>query len=143
VRTQELSLEVVDEISPADWSALDDRIYEFNVEATGVDDGRLLGIRLHDDAGELLAGLQGWTWAGWLEVRTLWVRADHRRHGLGRRLLAAAEAEARARGATRALLDTHGFQAPGFYEKLGYRRVAEIPDYPLGGSKVILVKELA
>ena len=142
MRAEELPFEVVDEISPADWSALDDRLYEFNVEATGIGDGRLLGVRLHDDAGELVAALHGHTWAGWLEVKTLWVRADRRRHGLGRRLMAAAEAEARARGATRSLLNTHGFQAPGFYEKLGYQQVAVIPDYPPGSNQVLFVKDL-
>ena len=137
-----MEMTFVDEISPEEWWALDDRIYEFNVKASGFDDGRLLGIRVHDEAGELIAGLQGWTWAGWLEVRTLWVREDARRQGIGRRLIAAAEAEGRARGATRALIDTHGFQAPGFYRKLGYEEVAVIPDYPPGSAKHTFLKAL-
>ena len=80
---------------------------------------------------------------GWLEVRTLWVREDQRRRGLGRRLMAAAEAEGRRRGATRALVGTHGFQAPDFYPRLGYRQVAVVPDYPPGSSQITFVKVLA
>jgi ribosomal protein S18 acetylase RimI-like enzyme len=137
-----LELTLVDQITPDEWSRLDDRIYEFNAAATGFDDGRLLGVRIRDGAGELVAALQGWTWAGWLEIRAVWVRDDTRRHGLGRRLMAEAEAEARARGCTRALVDTHGFQAPDFYRKLGYAEVATIPDYPPGSAKHIFVKPL-
>jgi GNAT superfamily N-acetyltransferase len=137
-----LELTLVDEITPEEWWWLDDRIYEFNAATSGFDDGRLLGLRIRDGAGELLAALQGWTWASWLEVRTVWVREDARHHGLGRRLVAAAEAEARARGCTRALLDTHGFQAPDFYRELGYAEVATIPDYPPGSAKHIFQKTL-
>lgn len=137
-----LELTVVDEIGAEEWRQLDDRLYDFNVAATGFDDGRLLGVYLRVGAGELVAGLQGWTWAGWLEIRTVWVREDARGRGLGRRLVEAAEAEARARGCTRSLVDTHSFQASGFYAKLGYAEVATVPDYPPGGAKIIFAKTL-
>jgi GNAT superfamily N-acetyltransferase len=138
-----LSQTIVDEIDAEEWRWLEDRIYEFNVAASGIADGRLLGVELRDGSDALVAALHGWTWAGWLEVRAVWVREDARGRGLGRRLVEAAEAEARARGCTRSLLDTHTFQAPGFYEKLGYAEVATIPDYPPGGARHILVKTLA
>ena len=43
-----------------------------------------------------------------------------------------AEGEARARGCTRAWVRTFRFQARGFYERLGYRVVGELVDYPPG-----------
>jgi hypothetical protein len=38
--------------------------------------------------------------------------------------------------------DTHDFQASPFYEGLGYVRFAELPDFPIGHSKIFLKKSL-
>ena len=43
---------------------LTDRIYEFNVKATGYADGRLLAGTVQDGAGEIIAGINGYTWGG-------------------------------------------------------------------------------
>jgi hypothetical protein len=43
---------------------LSERIYRFNVEATGIGDGRWLRAAVRDEDGELVAGLAGWTWGG-------------------------------------------------------------------------------
>src|SRR5215471_13287721 len=59
-------------------------------------------------------------YCGWLVIRHLWVRDDLRRRGVGRGLMALAEARAVERGCHSAWLDTFSFQARGFYEKLGY-----------------------
>jgi ribosomal protein S18 acetylase RimI-like enzyme len=40
-----------------------------------------------------------------------------------------AEAEAQARGCHSVWLDTFAFQARGFYERLGYRKVAHLDRY--------------
>ena len=93
---------------------------------------RQLLVDVHDDAGALLGGLAGSTFWGWLFVSHLWVREDQRGAGLGGRLLAAAEAEAVARGCRHAYLDTFSFQAPGFYEKAGYVPFGALEDYPVG-----------
>jgi GNAT superfamily N-acetyltransferase len=105
---------------PRDLDFLEDQINAFNIASTGIDDWRALAIFVRDDAGQIAAGLAGGTWAGYLEVKILWVREDRRGQGLGRKLLLAAEQEARGRGCGQVLLDTHDFQAPAFYKKLGY-----------------------
>ena len=120
---------------------LEEEIYRFNVAATGLTDGRLLSVILRDEAG-VLAGVFGHTWGGVLEVRYLWVREDMRRRGYGRRLLAAAEEEAVRRGCTQATLDTHSFQAPEFYQRLGYEVYGVMDHYPRGHSKLHLKKDL-
>ena len=133
---------IEDEPSPTDVRALEDGLYRYNVEQTGRDDGRWLAIFVRDVEGRIMAGLSGWTWAGWLKVANLWVRPDLRRKGHGRELLTAAEREAVARGCTRATLDTYSFQAPEFYQRLGYRIVAAVHDLPAGHEHYTLVKDL-
>jgi DNA-binding MarR family transcriptional regulator/GNAT superfamily N-acetyltransferase len=62
------------------------------------------------------------------EIRHLWVSPDARRLGLARRLLAALESEASARGCTAVRLDTHAVltEAQAMYRACGY---TEIPRY--------------
>src|SRR5262245_57798487 len=98
-----------------DVALLDERLYEFNAAATGIDDGRLLAIFVRDDAGTIMAGMHGWTWAGTGFVQAIWVHETRRGSGLGSRVLAAAEAEAVRRGCYQMHLDTHSYQAADFY----------------------------
>ena len=135
-------LVVEDQPNPSDVRTLEDGLYRFNVEQTGHHDGRWLAIFVRDGDGRITAGLSGWTWGGWLKVANLWVHKDLRRNGHGSELLKAAEAEAVARGCTRATLDTYSFQAPDFYQRLGYRIVAAVDDLPTGHKQYTLVKDL-
>ena len=121
---------------------LDQEIIAFNLAATGYHDARLLSIAARGDSGDLRAGLSGWTWGGCGYIELLWVRDDQRGTGLGARLLAAAEAEIRRRGCDRVTLDTHSFQAPGFYARFGYIECGRTPGYPNGHDHIHLVKRL-
>jgi ribosomal protein S18 acetylase RimI-like enzyme len=121
---------------------LDEHLYAFNVEATGLADGRLIGGRVRDGAGALLGGFSGHTWGGVCVLTHLWVAPAQRGRGLGRDLLAQAEAEALRRGCADAIVLTHDFQAPDFYERAGYRRVASIADWPAGHANHVYRKRL-
>ena len=121
---------------------LSDRINEFNVEATGFDDGRWLRAAQRGPDGDLEAGLAGWTWGGCGFIEYLWVRDDLRGTGLGSQLLEAAEAEAIARGCTQIVVSSHSFQAPDFYVRHGYVECGRIEGYPRGHAEVHLVKDL-
>ena len=94
-------------------------------------DFRPLVIRVERD-GVLLGGLMGRTGRGLLSVDYLALPMAEQGSGLGSRLMAMAEAEAVRRGCHEALLYTVQFQAPGFYEKLGYTEFGRLPqDNPL------------
>jgi len=119
------------------------RLYAFNTARTGVDDGRLLVVDVTDELGALVGGAFGWSWGGTAFVDLLYVDERRRGAGVGRRLMAAVEDEARARGCSQVVLATHDFQAPGFYARLGFVEVGRFVDYPAGGYQVQLVKQLA
>jgi len=135
-------LEIADP-SPFDVQFLEDRLYEFNSGATGIDDGLGLGILLRDEPGNIVAGAAGHTWGGTCELRQMWVAPPLRGRGLGRRLILEAEAEAIRRGCQQLVLSTHSFQAPAFYRRLGFEVVSELPDYPRGHSHLVLRKRLS
>lgn len=137
------ALRVEDEPRREDMARLDERLYEFNAAASGVDDGRRLAVFVRDASGEIVAGMHGWTWGGTGFVQTLWVREDLRGHGLGARILAAAEAEAKRRGCHQMHLDSHSYQAPGFYRRLGYEVIAELPGWPGDDTRIFFRKALA
>lgn len=119
-----------------------DRIHEFNSQATGYFDGRLIGGGLRSETGEVIAAFNGHTWGACCVVAHLWVHQSHRGHGLGAALLQAAEAEAMRRGCEQVVLSTHSFQAPAFYERLGYQRKAVIGGQPKGHANVFYLKRL-
>ncbi len=122
---------------------LNEEINAFNVAATSQADARLLCIAVREDGDDLRAGLFGWTWGGCGYIEFLWVRNEHRRSGLGGRLLAAAEQEIRRRGCDQVALSTHSFQAPGFYARFGYQECGRTPAYPRGHEQIHLVKRLS
>ena len=137
------ALEVLREASAAEIAFLEDRLYEVNAERTGFHDGAGLAIFVRDAAGAIRAGLAGHTWGGCCEIRQVWVHESLRGRGLGRRLLEAAEAEARRRGCAQIVLSTHSFQAPGLYRKLGFAQVCALEDYPRGHAQLFFCKRLA
>ncbi len=64
------------------------------------------------------------------EIQKLQVLSSFRGQGLSTRLMASAEAFARANGRTTLVLDTEaGSLAESVYRKLGWQRVGEIPQY--------------
>lgn len=128
--------------SDADQAALRDALLEFNFATTGYRDGKYLSCFLRDDDGKLRAGIDGFTWGGYAQIEYLWIDAALRGQGLGERLLRAAEDEARRRGCRTMVLDTHSFQAPEFYPKLGYREVGRTVDTPAGHTQILFQKEL-
>jgi ribosomal protein S18 acetylase RimI-like enzyme len=111
---------VEDHPNPRDLDFLEDQINAYNVAITGIVEWYPLAIFVRDQGGAIVAGINGGMWGGYLEIKNLWVREDLRGRGYGKRLLLAAERQARARGCTQVLLDTHDFQAPEFYKRLGY-----------------------
>ncbi len=77
-----------------------------------------------------------------MEINSLWVDESMRGHGLGQKLMELAEAEGKKRGAEFAYTNTFTWQAPGFYEKLGYKRYGKLEDFPAGNQLSYYRKDL-
>ena len=128
--------------NPADIAVLEDRLYEFNMQATGHTDGRLYGIFLRDESGAVIGGADGWTWGATCYVRHLILPETMRGEGLGTKLMDLIEKEARARGCAMVVLESHDFQAPEFYRRRGFAVTGSVDDYPRGHRNFTLVKRL-
>jgi len=66
-----------------------------------------------------------------------------RGEGHGTRLMQAVEAEAKARGCNQIVLETHDFQAPRFYERLGFAIAGRVEEYPRGHQYLTMIKQLS
>ncbi len=84
-----------------------------------------------DPAGSLVGGLTASTSYGWLLIENLWVAEAFRHLGVGRRLMARAEENARNAGCHGAWLDTSNPDAMRFYEKLGYEALGQLTNTAL------------
>ncbi|MGN6598458.1 MAG: GNAT family N-acetyltransferase [Actinomycetes bacterium] len=114
---------------------LSDELDVHNAAATpGTPAARELTVRILDADGALAAGASGWTWGIAAGIGMTWVRKDTRGAGLGRRLLDAFETEARSRGCRHVFVTSFTFQAPAFYEKLGYREIFRWEGVPTEGE---------
>lgn len=126
----------------ADTQRVEDGLNLYNVGKTGHDWWRPVKLFVRDASGLIRGGLLGHIWGGWLHITDLWLEESLRGSGLGRRLMEMAEEEARASGSLYVHLDSHTFQAPDFYTKLGYEEFGRLKDSPLGHEQVFLWKRL-
>ena len=114
----------------------------FNVARTGQAHWRYVKLFVRDQTGLIRGGLLGEIWGGWLHISDLWLVESLRGSGLGKKLMEMAEQEARDEGCRYVHLDSHSFQAPEFYKKLGYQEFGRLKDAPLGHEQVFLWKRL-
>ncbi|RWB58751.1 GNAT family N-acetyltransferase [Mesorhizobium sp. M2A.F.Ca.ET.039.01.1.1] len=89
----------------------------------------------------------GGLWANvyydWMHVELLFVPQKYRGIGIGSQLIRHAENMALQRGCVGVWLDTYQFQAPGFYESLGYENFGYLPNYPRGFGRYFFRKQFA
>jgi GNAT superfamily N-acetyltransferase len=134
---------VTDVIEPAMQEAIGGGLNHFNDAITGMNDRRPLAVVLKDpESGEVLGGAIGRTSLGLAFLDLFFVPEPLRGSGLGSEVLRMFEEEGRRRGCRSAALYTISFQAPGFYERNGWRRFGEIPCDPPGTSRIFMTKEL-
>lgn len=97
----------------------------------GVPMGERLGVTL-TDGGVLRGGLIARVWGTDMVIEQVWIQAEYRRRGYGRRLVELAERQGMAAGAVRAYFNTMDPNAIAFFTHLGYSSACTIEGYPLG-----------
>jgi GNAT superfamily N-acetyltransferase len=120
--------------------ALGQGVSDFNIERLGPADRRPLAIMIQQD-GKLIGGLFGRTSFRRLFVELLFVPESLRGQGIGQKLLAQAEAEAKARGCLGLWLETLSADAHRFYLRNGLKVFGQIEDYPPGNTRYFLSKD--
>lgn len=139
------TIKVVNEPGPEVWSAIGNPLKRMNDARSGrMDQFSTFALTIvAPNSDEIVGGLWGEIARDYLYIDLLFVPEAARGTGVGRSLMYQAEQEAVRRGCHAVWLSTYSFQAPGFYQKLGYRVFGELPAYPLGHSSIFLTKMLA
>ena len=136
-----MEFHVEDDPDPLDLGFLETQIRREASAAMGLGDEVELGIFVRE-GGKVVAGISGWTWGDACELTSLWVDPTLRGRWLGPGLLAAAEAEAAARGCTQTVHLTYDFQARRLYEWAGYELVGRVEGFPSGADVLWYRKSL-
>jgi ribosomal protein S18 acetylase RimI-like enzyme len=118
------------------------QLKEYNISVLGPANRKGLTTTARMKSGELIGGLIGYTHWDWLFINVLWVKEGFRGQNIGTSLITQSEGLAARRGCKAVHLDTFDFQAPGFYEKLGYLRFGEIQDCPVKGKNRLFYKKV-
>jgi GNAT superfamily N-acetyltransferase len=133
---------VESEIKPAEMGMVVNGLTAYNASKANGEMPDYLFISVRADDGRIVGGLVGGTYLGWLQVQAIWIADEVRGLGYGKAIMQAAENEALRRGCPRVFLETLSFQALPFYEKLGYVVFSKLADFPPGGARYALTKQL-
>lgn len=98
-------------------------------------------IVIYDDE-KIVGGIIARSLWGTLEIKRLAVHPGYRHKGIGSKLISAAETEAKRRKCNYLSLNTFSYQAPEFYEKLGFIKVGTEQDFPRGFSRYFYQKKI-
>lgn len=127
---------------PRDVQRVEEGLRAYNRLYAPDDNYAHLTVLARDADRQLVGGLLGATYWGWMHVDLFWLDEGTRQQGLGSALLAAAESEAVRRGCRHAHLDTMSWQAPAFYERHGYVLYGVLDDLPAGHKRLFYRKDL-
>jgi GNAT superfamily N-acetyltransferase len=137
-----LELRLTDTVEAESEAVIEDGLSRYNEEKAGFVDSRALAVLVRD-AGDVVGGLIGRTTLGIFFIDLIFLPDAARGQGLGCKVMAMAEREARRRGCSAAALFTIAFQAPDFYARQGYRELGRVECDPPGHTRVCMTKRLS
>lgn len=140
-----MKIKVTDKIDQESHDRVIKLLVEYNLSKTQElkkEINKPIEIIATDEQNEIIGGLYGRSIWGTLEVKTFVVKPENRNKGIGRKLIIEAEKEAKNRNCRFISLDTFSFQAPEFYEKLGFEKIGTETDFPKGFEKYYYRKKI-
>jgi ribosomal protein S18 acetylase RimI-like enzyme len=138
----ELTYTLESEPTPEEQYRIIDPLITYNEAQVGRRNKKDFAFFVKSETGEFVGGLLGFTHFNHFFVSALYVDQKFRKAGIGRELMARAEALALEHGCDAIYLDTFDYQAPAFYEKLGFKVFGKLEDYPPGHRRFYLVKRI-
>ena len=103
--------------------------------------GFRIKLVIRDQAGEFVGGLSAWTTLQNLIFDSIWIEKRFRGKGLGRILMLEMEKIARESGCIASQAYCFSFQAPGFFAKMGYKKLGISNGYPPPATELYLIKK--
>lgn len=140
-----MDIKVADIIDQKSYDKIVEILVEYNLSKTEEFKNEInkpIEIIAKNEKNEIIGGLYGRSIWGTLEIKTFAVKSENRNEGIGRELLLEAEKEAKRRNCRFISLDTFSFQAPAFYEKLGFEKIGTESDFPKGFEKYYYRKKI-
>ncbi len=127
---------------PKDYKTLSDGMLLYHAKKGHRRTSEIINIFLKDDHRKVYGGVIATVLWNGMEINSLWVEESLREQGWGRKLVAAIEKEGKARGCTFVYTNTFTWQAPEFYEKLGYKPYGKLEIFPPGNTLTYFYKNL-
>jgi len=101
-----------------------------------------INLVLKDVEGNVAGGIIASTMIRVMHLDIPWIAEEFRNSGYGRELVLAAESIGNEKGCLASQTWSFSFQAPGFYQKLGYEVLGIYDGYPNGITEYVLKKRL-
>ena len=117
------------------------KYHETQYPSMKVPQSKKYAFRVSDDAGKVVGGALLWVYWRWVDISLLALEERIRGHGLGKQLIQKIERKALEEGCTHIRVETFEHEL-SFYQKMGYRIVGHLEDYPEGYSYYWLRKDL-
>jgi GNAT superfamily N-acetyltransferase len=138
--TKKYSIDVTDNIDPLHLQIIREDLEGHHAADSPPMDWLPLAVMMRNENQEIIAGVIGGSYWGWLYISRVWVKDREQRKIHSLRLLIEAEKEAERRGCTRAYIETQDYESVLFYEEQGYtisRKIEEV-----GFTRYSLHKEI-
>ena len=124
-----------------DIQYIKDELRNYNSKIAGDYNSKPFNVLLTDN-NEIIGGLLGTTYWGWLHIDKFWIHKNHRNCGLGSELLKFAENKIYDDNCRYIHLFTHNIKAINFYIRNGYKIIYEFEKSSNGMIRYLITKKI-